>query len=76
MPAAERARAVERDRGDDVLEAVGAQILEELLHAARLELEHARGLAGAEERVASALSSSGIFESRSACPRAADPAAR
>ncbi len=49
--AAERARAVEGDGGDDVLEGVGLEVLEELLHAARLELEDAGGLAGLEELV-------------------------
>jgi hypothetical protein len=39
---AERARAVEGHGGDDVLEAVGLEVLEELLHPARLELEDAR----------------------------------
>ena len=39
--ALERARAVERARGDDVLEAVGLELLEQLAEAAGLELEHA-----------------------------------
>jgi hypothetical protein len=48
---AEGAGAVEGDGGDDVLEAVGLELLEEGLHAARLELEDVRGLARAQERV-------------------------
>jgi len=49
IPAPSGTGAVERDGGDDVLEAVGAEVLEELLHARGLELEDALGFAGAEE---------------------------
>ena len=33
----------QRDERDDVLEAVGLQAPDQILHAARLELEHRRG---------------------------------
>ena len=47
----ERARAIERAERDDVLEHLGPVVLEELLHARRLELEHAGGLAALQELV-------------------------
>jgi phosphoribosylformimino-5-aminoimidazole carboxamide ribonucleotide (ProFAR) isomerase len=51
MPVPSGPGAVERDGGDDVLEGVGLELLEELLHAARLELEHAGGVAATEDLV-------------------------
>jgi hypothetical protein len=38
-----RARTVQRHQRDDVLEAVGARILQHALHAARFQLEHGDG---------------------------------
>ena len=64
---AERARAVERDGGDDVLEAVGLEVLEELLHPARLELEDALRLARGEERVGRACRRAGCARGRASC---------
>ena len=43
-----RAGAVERDEGDDVLEAVGAHLDQRLAHAGRFKLEHADSLAAPE----------------------------
>ena len=43
--ALERPRAIERAGGDDVLEAVGLELLQQLLEARRFELEHAGGVA-------------------------------
>ena len=45
-----RAGPVERDERDDVLEARDRRLLQELAHAARFELEHGGGVAGAEDR--------------------------
>jgi methionine-rich copper-binding protein CopC len=47
----QRARPVERESRDQVLEAVGLEAREELAHALGLELEHAQGLAAVQERV-------------------------
>jgi hypothetical protein len=47
----ERARPVQRDRGDDVFEAVGLELLQDLAEAARLELEHAGGVAARDHLV-------------------------
>ena len=46
-----RARAIERDQGDDVLEAVGLQLAQHVAHARTFELEHADRLAAAEHLV-------------------------
>ena len=73
---AERARAVERDGGDDVLEAVGLEVLEELLHAARLELEDARRLARLQQRVASARRRAGCASTSNGLLALADRGAR
>ena len=40
----ERAGSIEREHGDDVFEAVGGQLLEQLLHAFRFNLEDRRGI--------------------------------
>ena len=48
-PRPERPRAVERHRGDDVFKAVGLEVLEELLHARRLQLEDPGGLSRLEQ---------------------------
>jgi hypothetical protein len=45
MPDLQRARPEQRHQRDDVLEAVGLAARARSLHAARLELEHRRGLA-------------------------------
>ncbi len=44
-----RARPVERDGGDDVLEAVGAQPSQHVAHARAFDLEHADRVAGAQK---------------------------
>ena len=46
-----RARTVQRHQRDDVLEAVGARILQHALHAARLQLEHGDGLGFGQQLV-------------------------
>ena len=46
-----RSRPVERDHGDDVLQALGPEAAERVAHARRLQLEHAEGLGLAEELV-------------------------
>ena len=51
MPRPERTGTVEGADRDDVLEAGGLQLDEELLHAARLQLEHAGGVPGLEKLV-------------------------
>ena len=45
----QRARAEQRHQRDDVVEAVGLQAPDQVLHAARFELEHRRGLAGLQQ---------------------------
>ncbi len=47
----QRAGAEQRDQRDDVLEAVGLQAADQVLHAARFELEHRGGLAALEQLV-------------------------
>ena len=47
----QRARAEQRHQRDDVLEAVRLQPLDQVLHAARFELEHGGGLAALQQRV-------------------------
>jgi hypothetical protein len=46
-----RTRAIEREDGDDVLEAVGPHLLQEFDHARRFELEDARRLAFLKESI-------------------------
>ena len=46
-----RARAVERDQRDEVLEPVGAHVDQRLAHAAAFHLEHADCFAAPEHRV-------------------------
>jgi len=46
-----RPRAVERNERDDVLETVGARLLQELAHAARFKLEHGRRVRAGENPV-------------------------
>ncbi len=48
----QRAGAEQRDERHDVFETVRLQAADEVLHAARFELEHRGGLAGLQERVA------------------------
>jgi hypothetical protein len=48
---AERPGPVEREHGDDVLEAVGRELLDQLLHALRFDLEDRRGVAVLENLV-------------------------
>jgi hypothetical protein len=50
-PRAERPGTVERQHGDDVLEAVGRELLDQLLHALRFDLEDRRGVAVLEDLV-------------------------
>jgi len=47
----QRAGAEQRDQRDDVLEGVGLQLLDQVAHAARFELEDRGGLAALEQRV-------------------------
>ena len=47
----QRAGTEQRHQRDDVLEAVGLQAPDQVLHAARLELEHRGGAARLEQRV-------------------------
>ena len=47
----QRAGAEQRHQGHDILEAVGLEAADQLLHAARFELEHRRGLAGQQDLV-------------------------
>ena len=47
----QRAGAEQRDQRDDVFEAVGLQAADQVLHAARFELEHRRGLAALQQLV-------------------------
>src|SRR5512138_1111612 len=47
----QRTRTEERDERDDVLEAIGLQPADEVLHTARFQLEYRRGLAALEELV-------------------------
>ncbi len=47
-----RARPIERDDGDDVLEAVGQQLAQHVAHALTFELEHADRIAVAQQLVA------------------------
>ena len=44
-----RARPVQRVHRDDVVEAVGLELAQVVVHAAGFELEHADGLAAAEQ---------------------------
>ena len=46
-----RPRPIERDDGDDVLEAVGLQLAQGVAHARTFELEHADRIAARQERV-------------------------
>ena len=46
-----RARAVERHDGDDVLDAVGAHLLQDVAHAGAFQLEHAHRVALAQHLV-------------------------
>ena len=50
-PALERAGPIERHGGDDVLELVRLELLEDLAEAARLELEHPGGVAARDHLV-------------------------
>ncbi len=50
-PGAQRARTVERQHRDDVLEAIGGKLLEQLLHALRFHLEDRGGIGILEDLV-------------------------
>jgi hypothetical protein len=53
----QRSGPKQRNQRDDVLEAVRQQAADQLLHAARFELEHRRGLATLQQRNTSGSSS-------------------
>ena len=59
-----RAGTIERDDGDDVLEAVWLQLAERIAHALTFELEHADRVAMLQERVASLDHRGGIWPGR------------
>ncbi len=65
-----RARAIERDHGDDVLEAVGAQLAQHVAHALAFQLEHADGVAVAQHLVGLGDRPSGRCARSSSTPRA------
>ena len=68
MPPSSGPGPVERDRGDDVLEAVGLELLQHLAEAARFELEHAGRVAARDHLVDVGVVDAGSCRCRAASP--------